>query len=588
MPTTYELLDDLIAGSAINLLSLANKIDGNSGTTSASVEASLDAVILAGQSNMVGWVPETGQIDSKIDYTDSRILQHSAFGSYANTLVLASDPLDHSDGRTGALGLGMSFSRKYIQNAPASTLILLPHGHGGTGFSDNQWKVGDVRTNALVANANALKSKFPDLNFKAILWHQGEKDVQGGVSQEQYTIWLTALVEHLRSAINGATDTPFIAGEISRQWIATQGAAGTAIQQALQDIPNYINKSAVASSDGLSVHDGIHFNAASNRILGVRYYEGFLAAQNHSISIADLSIPVDLSATPASNSASLNWVQNGTVPSSWIIEYKLASVGTWTSVTTNTRPYSLTGLEPLTSYNYRVKAVKSGVETEFSAVFTFSTLEVSSELPAGIPTPQFRLTFNNNDLSDSSGNNVTTTLIPLGAGTAGITNDVTFGNVFSTNFSGYLRVGSGLQPTYTKMCWVKGDQFVANGNLISSNLPGIHAWWFPNSQTHTGHNPGDIFVSSLEEFPFDGTWQHMALTFENGVFTFYRNSAVVHTTGGGYAAYEGAEPPNDIFIAMFDPNNNNGFNGSFKNVMVWDVALSLAEIQAIYNNENPL
>jgi hypothetical protein len=583
MTNTYDLLKIVTQGSPTHLHTLASRIDdiSNNGGTGAGINASLDIIILAGQSNMVGWVADA--ISPRLDYSDPRILEHSAFGTFANQAVLANDPLTHSDGRVNPIGLGMNFSRKYTQSNPASTVILLPHGHGGTGFSDNNWRVGDIRTEALVANANAVKNKFPNATFKAFLWHQGEKEVQNNVSREQYITWLTDFVAHLRSAINGASNTPFIAGEISRQWIDTQGAAGIRIQQVIRDIPTFINRSAVASSEGLSVHDGIHFNAASNRILGLRYYDKYLEALNHSIGPAVLSIPTNLVASPTDTSATLNWTQNGTIADSWILEYKLNLDSNWASVNVSSKPYQLSGLTTSTAYNYRVKAVKGSDQTDFSSVFNFSTTAVGSEIPNGVPTPQFRLTFNNN-YADSSGNNVTTTFIPLAAGTAGITTDATKGNVFTTNYTGYLRVAAQLQPSYTKMCWVKVNRFLGNSNLISSNLTPPHAWWFPFEQVHAGHNPGDLFTSSNEDYAFDSTWQHLAVTFSDGTLNFYRNGAIVRTVTN-YAAYAGQISPSDIFVAMYNPNDNNGLDGSFKNVMVWDSALTAANVLAIYQNE---
>lgn len=566
----------------------------NTNTTTTSVlSASLDVVILAGQSNMVGWVPTTGQINPKIDYSDPRILQHSAFATFQNQLVLASEPLNHSDGRENPVGLGMSFARKYIQNNPASTLILLPHGHGGTGFSDNNWRVGDIRTNALIANANLVKSKYPNANFKAILWHQGEKEVQNDVSREQYIAWLTAFVAHLRSSINGAENTPFIAGEISRQWITSEGATGTRIQQVIRDIPTFINRSAVASSEGLTVHDGIHFNTNSNRQLGLRYYDKYLEALNHSLTPTVLSIPITLSATPSTNSASLNWVQNGTVADSWILEYKLQSSSVWQSVNVSSRPYNLTGLTAQTGYNFRVKAVKNQTQSIFSTVFNFTTIaeEVVDTppvlvVPSGVPTPSFRYTFANNDYSDSSGNNNHGTFVPMQDGLAGIITDTTRGKVFSTNINGYILTPISLTPSYSKMLWVRLDAHLPNGNLISSTVGERHAWWFPFPDIQAGHGNGQSLNNTSNFVPDNLVWYHLALTFDNATqaLTFYTNGQIQRQLT--INTYAGQASTDKTYIAMYNPSNNNGLRGRVQNCMVWNTALTAANVQSIYNAEN--
>ena len=55
------------------------------------------------------------------------------------------------------------------------------------------------------------------------------------------------------------------------------------------------------------------------------------------------------------NSAVIDWVQEGT-PDSWTVNYKKASVLTWTTVNVNAHPYTITDLEAETSYDVYVTA----------------------------------------------------------------------------------------------------------------------------------------------------------------------------------------------------------------------------------------
>ena len=56
------------------------------------------------------------------------------------------------------------------------------------------------------------------------------------------------------------------------------------------------------------------------------------------------------------NSIDVQWFANG-VESSWKVEYKLPADTSWTSVTVNASPYTITGLSAGTAYNVRVGAI---------------------------------------------------------------------------------------------------------------------------------------------------------------------------------------------------------------------------------------
>ena len=75
-----------------------------------------------------------------------------------------------------------------------------------------------------------------------------------------------------------------------------------------------------------------------------------------------------------SSSARLSWQTAPSTPSI-TLEYKASSSTVWSALNiSNYNQYTLTGLQPSTSYDWRLKAVCSDSETLFTATETFSTL----------------------------------------------------------------------------------------------------------------------------------------------------------------------------------------------------------------------
>lgn len=238
-----------------------------------------DIVLLIGQSNMVGHTPNESY-DPLLDTTDPRIQQRPPVGVFANTIILADDPLWHHDQQPqGTIGLGMSFARAYLQTIPVTRkILLLPQAQGGTGFADNRWNPGNDLYNSAVNNTNAALALDPKNRLVAILWHQGENDT-GVLTKAQYISRLDAMINGMRSSITGATNTRFILGEMVRDWVGTD-AGRLAIQQATQETLTRLYYTAVTSSLGLvgSGGDNIHFSGASCRTLGQRYFNNLSVA----------------------------------------------------------------------------------------------------------------------------------------------------------------------------------------------------------------------------------------------------------------------------------------------------------------------
>lgn len=83
--------------------------------------------------------------------------------------------------------------------------------------------------------------------------------------------------------------------------------------------------------------------------------------------------PTNLQVNSISESSAIaSWIAGGS-ETSWIVEYKLASSTNWTSATTSTPSYTMTGLQSNTDYLVRVKAVCTEDESTFTTSVPFTT-----------------------------------------------------------------------------------------------------------------------------------------------------------------------------------------------------------------------
>lgn len=148
---------------------------------------------------------------------------------------------------------------------------LIPCADGGTRIS--QWQPGEVLYDHAVAMTKlAMRSS----EFGGIIWHQGESDCHNFNSKEYRQRFLN-LMTNLRKELN-AENTPLIIGEISENitddWDLGDGV--TTLNRLLYELKEEIPLCDIASVEGLSLKkDGIHFDSASCRELGKRYFEKY-------------------------------------------------------------------------------------------------------------------------------------------------------------------------------------------------------------------------------------------------------------------------------------------------------------------------
>lgn len=230
--------------------------------------------LLVGQSNMAGRAPLT-EVDR---VADPRVLVLNRLDQWYSQ----GEPLHYDKPKAVGVGPGFTFAKLLADKRPGVTIGLIPCAFGGT--SVGQWDPmskellyppDDLYNNAIRRAKIAMASG----TLAGILWHQGESDA--GKGADSYAARLAKLVVQFRKDLD-APDVPFIIGEIGYYNYATHPFAETVNRQ-INTLPTLVSKSAVASAEGLKEKgDHLHFDNASQKELGRRFFEAFQKVQEHS------------------------------------------------------------------------------------------------------------------------------------------------------------------------------------------------------------------------------------------------------------------------------------------------------------------
>ncbi len=151
---------------------------------------------------------------------------------------------------------------------------LIPCADGGTCL--DQWKPGSLLYDHAIYQARLAARTS---NIAGILWHQGESDCSN-TRYPTYAERLKAFIESLRRDLD-LYDVPFLMGglgdylkdnepgsDISRNYVH--------VNEALKQVAMELPMTGFVSAEGLQDKgDKLHFNSASLREFGCRYYEAF-------------------------------------------------------------------------------------------------------------------------------------------------------------------------------------------------------------------------------------------------------------------------------------------------------------------------
>lgn len=169
------------------------------------------------------------------------------------------------------IGLAASFADE-LQKHTGKKIGLIPCAQGGSKIE--QWAPGEALYDNAVFTAKIALRKA---KLGGIIWHQGESNCRNS-DTNGYREKFLAVMNSMRRELE-AEALPLVLGEISEctgeRWRLSDwtGKFNAILRDAARELP----LCAVASQEGLTLRpDGIHFNSASCRELGCRYFEKYI------------------------------------------------------------------------------------------------------------------------------------------------------------------------------------------------------------------------------------------------------------------------------------------------------------------------
>lgn len=227
-------------------------------------ESVVHAFLMMGQSNMAG----RGNL-SDVDPIENELCFMLRMGRWQPMREpINVDRAVWGRGTLSGVGPAASFADQYAKYTMAKT-GLIPCADGGTALLE--WMPGETLFDHAVAQA---KLAMRTAALKGILWHQGESDCTKDdvpLYGDRFREMITALREEL-----GLAQLPVLIGElpytIGARWhIDGENRLLNGVFHALADA---LPACAVVSAEGLKLkQDGLHFDAASQRIFGARYFQ---------------------------------------------------------------------------------------------------------------------------------------------------------------------------------------------------------------------------------------------------------------------------------------------------------------------------
>ena len=169
------------------------------------------------------------------------------------------------------ISLAASFANEFAVDR-GEPVGLIPCADGDTAIDD--WMPGGVLfDHAVFMTKLAMRSS----EITGILWHQGESDCRSDELLYSYKTKFIAMITALRKEI-GNENLPVIIGELSENISDAWGLSDRprTMNKIFSEIASELPFCQLASARELTLKpDGVHFDSASSRVLGKRYYEAF-------------------------------------------------------------------------------------------------------------------------------------------------------------------------------------------------------------------------------------------------------------------------------------------------------------------------
>lgn len=239
-------------------------------------------VILAGQSNMVGWapIPEGEKTDPRIyvfgkDYR-WRIADHPIENAFNQVDMV-------SENRIAGFGPAMDFAFASLERQPDLVLGLIPCSKNSSGIIQWQRHLSDQTLYG--SCLKRVRAASPMGEISGILFFQGETDAADPIQYpdppphpSDWSELFAGFVTDIRNDL-GEPNLPVVFAQIGANFApeAFPNWEVVKVQQASILLP----KSAMIVTDDLLLLDGLHFTSDSYRIIGRRFADAYwsLAAQ---------------------------------------------------------------------------------------------------------------------------------------------------------------------------------------------------------------------------------------------------------------------------------------------------------------------
>jgi len=220
----------------------------------------LDLFLLIGQSNQAG--------RAEIESQDTSAIEHVWLLNNQGVWEAATNPLNRyssirKDITMQKFGPGYPFAKNLHEAIPDIQIGLVVNARGGS--SIKEWQAGEKYYEEALRRAKIAQESG---SLKAIIWHQGSSDRRGA---EKYMPKLKSMVESFRRDL-GNDALFFVAGQLG-YWKDSVEEFNTVIASIAAHIPH---ATYVSGADLTPIEDGIHFDSASQRLLGRRYTQCIL------------------------------------------------------------------------------------------------------------------------------------------------------------------------------------------------------------------------------------------------------------------------------------------------------------------------
>lgn len=215
-------------------------------------------IIMAGQSNMMGR-GKTAQLPAAYHTTPTNI-----------SFFYQGRP--HRLAEFGYFGPEVTFAHAVAHAFPHDHIILVKQ--AATGSSIRQWQPNSSLYRGLLRQIGFATEQHP-IVADAIIWMQGESDARSQSDiASQYGAQLGQLVRSLRRDI-GAPRSLLLVGEINPEHPAFHMTERVRQQQALAQ--QQLSNTLLITTQGLGkMADGIHYNAAGQMELGLRFAHAYI------------------------------------------------------------------------------------------------------------------------------------------------------------------------------------------------------------------------------------------------------------------------------------------------------------------------